>query len=496
MTTEVLQEQLQLVRPSRRMPWHIAARVDQSLHPEPSPETLTAREWLVANGLGGYASGTLSGVPTRRYHGLLIAALPAPLGRTLMLGQVSEVLRLPDYRTVDLGGLAREGQPAADIPGAGYFREFRLEAGLPIWRYEIEGFVLEKRVFLLHMQNTAYVQYQLIDGPGLVRLEIHPLVHFRPHDAPVSTPLAGPFILKAEDGKYEVCSSWAALPSLRLKIHGANPTFTVTNREVEGLFYGVEYGRGYESVGDLWAPGFFAADLGAGDETSLVASTEPWDVVGAMTPREAFEAEMERRDRLLVLADPRAQEGTAAELVLAADQFIVTPGRAEDAARAHAAGDEARSIIAGYHWFTDWGRDTMISLEGLTLVTGRHLEAGYILRSFARHVRDGLIPNYFPEGDREGVYHTADATLWFFHALSRYLEATDDRTTLDLLLPTLLDIVDHHVHGTRFGIGIDPQDGLLRQGAEGYQLTWMDAKVDDWVVTPRRGKAVELNALL
>jgi predicted glycogen debranching enzyme len=492
MTTDVLQEQL--VRPSRRMPWHIAARVDQSLHPEPTPETLTAREWLVANGLGGYASGTLSGVPTRRYHGLLIAALPAPIGRTLMLGQVSEVLRLPDHRLVDLGGLARQDQPA-EVPGAGYFREFRLEAGLPVWRYEVEDYVLEKRVFLVHMQNTAYVRYQLLEGPGLVRLEIHPLVHFRPHDAPVSTPLAEPFILKAIDGHYEICSSWAALPPLRLRSIGANPTFTVTGRKAEGLFYGVEHGRGYESVGDLWAPGFFAADLGAEDEATLVASTESWEVVEALTAEEAFQAEMERRERLLAMADPGAREGTPAELVLAADQFIVTPGRAEDAARARAAGDEARSIIAGYHWFTDWGRDTMISLEGLALVTGRHLEAGYILRSFARHVRDGLIPNYFPEGDREGVYHTADATLWFFHALSRYLEATNDLVTLDILLPILLDIVDHHVQGTHFGIGVDPEDGLLRQGAEGYQLTWMDAKVDDWVVTPRRGKAVELNAL-
>ena len=182
--------------------------------------------------------------------------------------------------------------------------------------------------------------------------------------------------------------------------------------------------------------------------------------------------------------------------MLAADQFLIAPaGRVEDAARAHAAGDEVRTVIAGYHWFTDWGRDTMISLEGLTLVTGRHVEAGYILRTFAHYVRDGLIPNLFPEGQKEGLYHTADATLWFFHAWHRYLAATGDRETLRLLLPKLLDIVDHHLRGTRFGIGVDPADGLLRQGAEGYQLTWMDAKVGDWVVTPRRGKAVEINAL-
>jgi predicted glycogen debranching enzyme len=152
-------------------------------------------------------------------------------------------------------------------------------------------------------------------------------------------------------------------------------------------------------------------------------------------------------------------------------------------------------VIAGYHWFTDWGRDTMISLEGLTLTTGREAEAGYILRTFAHYVRDGLIPNLFPEGEKEGLYHTVDATLWFFHALGRYMKATDDRVTLQRLLPKLQDIVEHHLRGTRFGIGVDPQDGLLKQGAPGYQLTWMDAKVGDWVVTPRRGKAVEINAL-
>jgi predicted glycogen debranching enzyme len=164
-------------------------------------------------------------------------------------------------------------------------------------------------------------------------------------------------------------------------------------------------------------------------------------------------------------------------------------------ARARAAGDEIRTVIAGYHWFTDWGRDTMISLEGLTLLSGRQMEAGYILRTFAHYIRDGLIPNLFPEGGKEALYHTADATLWFFHAIARYLEYSKDHETLRLLLPKLKDIIDHHLRGTRFGIGVDPKDGLLRQGQEGYQLTWMDAKVGDWAVTPRRGKAVEINAL-
>jgi predicted glycogen debranching enzyme len=215
-----------------------------------------------------------------------------------------------------------------------------------------------------------------------------------------------------------------------------------------------------------------------------------------LDPPAARSAEHERRRRLVVAASPAARTDVGGELVLAADQFLITPaGRVEDAARARAGGDTVHTVIAGYHWFTDWGRDTMISLEGLTLTTGRHYEAGCILRTFAAHVKDGLIPNLFPEGGTEGLYHTADATLWFFHALDRYLAVTQDDETLQFLLPTLHDIIDHHLRGTRFGIGADPADGLLRQGAEGYQLTWMDAKCGDWVVTPRRGKAVEINAL-
>ena len=480
-------------RPARRMPW---PEEDVETGPEPLPESLLTREWLVTNGLGGYASGTLSGVATRRYHSLLVAALPAPRGRMLMLGEVQEVLRLPDGTIASLGGEHLAGQEP-EAPGAGHLQEFRLEAGLPVWTYRVGDFVLEKRVFLVHLQNTVHVVYRLLEGGGLVRLEIHPSIHFRPHDAPVSTALAGPYKIVAVEDRYEICSNWPELPPLRLALEGANPTFTVASRRIEGVFYAVEARRGYDAVGDLWSPGFFGADLLPDGEmtAALVGSTEDWSEILALSHREALESELERRERLIYNADPRAHEGTGAELVLAADTFVVTPGRSEDAARAHAAGDEARSVIAGYHWFTDWGRDTMISLEGLALTTGRPLEAGYILRTFARYTKDGLIPNLFPEGDREGLYHTADATLWFFHALDRYLQATGDRQTLHLLLPTLMDIVDHHLRGTRFGIGADPEDGLLRQGAEGYQLTWMDAKVDDWVVTPRRGKAVEINAL-
>src|SRR4029453_11524464 len=253
--------------------------------------------------------------------------------------------------------------------------------------------------------------------------------------------------------------------------------------------------RGYESVGSLWSPGYFRVDLSEQQPVTLIVSTEPWESIEALSPEHAAQAEIDRRRHLLEVAGP-PRNRLVRELVLAADQFVITPaGRAEEAARAKAAGEHVRTGIAGYHWFTDWGRDTMISLEGLTLSTHRFREAGYILRTFAQYVRDGLIPNMFPDGAREGLYHTADATLWFFHAVQQYVRATGEVETLRRLIPTFVEIVHRHIEGTRFGIGVAPADGLLRQGQEGYQLTWMDAKVDGWVVTPRRGKAVEINAL-
>jgi predicted glycogen debranching enzyme len=447
---------------------------------------IATREWLVTNGLGGYSAGTVSGVVTRRYHGLLIAALPAPHGRVVMLSHLWDRLRLPDRTTAVLSGEELERDHLVD---------FRLEAGLPVWRYQVGDAVVERELRMPHGQNTVHVTYRAVAGPGDLRLTLRPSLNFRPHHAPVSTPLVGSYALTAVDGCYDL-SAGSELPRLRLLLHGERAAFTVDGKTVQQILYRDEAQRGEAARGDLWSPGYFRLDLAPGAEATLVASTEPWETIHALTPGAARAAERERRRRLLDAAPPALRSGPAAQLVLAADQFLITPiGRAEDAARARAAGDEVRSVIAGYHWFTDWGRDTMIALEGLTLATGRHVEAGYILRTFAHYIRDGLIPNLFPEGDVDGLYHTADATLWFFHAIERYLRVTGDRATLRLLLPRLSEIVARHLQGTRFGIGVDPADGLLRQGAPGYQLTWMDAKVDDWVVTPRRGKAVEVNAL-
>jgi predicted glycogen debranching enzyme len=457
------------------------------------PETLVHHEWLVTNGLGGYASGTVAGVATRRYHGLLIAAMPAPLGRMMMLNHLTEKVRLANGKIVLLGG--EERTPQLRIHAANSLQQFRLQQGLPVWTYRIDDAVIEKRVWMPREQNTVFVAYRQLDGDGIVRLKVLPSVHFRSHDAPVSDPLPQSFTIRNADDHLELTAG-DGLPTLRLTTYGCRTAFTIERQRLPEILYRIEESRGYESVGDLWSPGYFRFDLSVGHDATIVASTEPWDQMVMMRPADSLAAEQMRRDRLIVSAPPEARQGVGAELVLAADQLLIRPvGRAEDLAFSRATGDDARTLIAGYHWFTDWGRDTMISLDGLTLCTGRHTEAGDILRLFAHYVKDGLIPNLFPEGEREGLYHTADATLWFFHAVDRYLAATGDETTLRLLLPTFEEIIRRHEQGTRFHIGVDPADELVRQGQEGYALTWMDAKLGDWIVTPRRGKAVEINAL-
>jgi predicted glycogen debranching enzyme len=453
-------------------------------------------EWLVTNGLGGYASGTIVGAITRRYHGLLIAALPAPIGRAMLVNHLSERLRFEDRTTEWLGAHGRDGR-LAQAEGTQHLVEFRLEAGIPTWRYALRGIVVERSLLMPYGQNSVHITYRIVEGDQSTRLTLRPLLGFRGHDDPVDrAPVVG-YTLTARDRRIEIQGE-APFPPLRLALRAPEGAFTVDDYAIADVRYLLEEHRGYEPTGPLWSPGYFRARLAPGSDVTVIASTESWETIAAIGPLEALATERERRARLIVAAHPAARAGAAAELVLAADQFVVRPSfRAhgiEDETRARAGGGEARTIIAGYHWFTDWGRDTMISLEGLTLLTGRHTEARDILKTFASHVRDGLIPNMFPEGEREGLYHTADATLWFFHAIDRYLRHTGDRLLLRELLPTLAGIVDCHLRGTRFGIRVE-DDGLLTQGAEGYQLTWMDAKVDGWVVTPRRGKAVEINAL-
>ena len=455
-------------------------------------EELVSREWLVTNGLGGYAGGTIGGAATRRFHGKLFAALPAPLGRTMMLNHLAEWITTPDGRTLTLSGDERAAR-AVTYPDADFFEEFFLECGLPIWRFANDGIRIEKRVVMPYSQNTTYIVYRLLEG-GNVTLHLRPSLNFRPHEGLLAD-WSDTWKIDVNGGDIEICES-DEFPPLRIALVGSNAKLEQQPEKIEHVIYRIERSRGYEYEGPLWSPGEIRIGLARGEDAGIVASVESWDVIHALPSAQAIEADNARRDKMLAKAGDAVHDAMSAQLILAADQFLIRPHtRAADEARIAAMGDTPRTVIAGYHWFTDWGRDTMVSLEGLTLVTRRYREAGSILRTFASYIRDGLIPNMFPEGEHAGLYHTADATMWFFHAIARYVKWTNDRDTLRDLLPKLVDIIDHHVRGTRFNIHVDPNDGLLTQGEEGYQLTWMDAKVDGWVVTPRRGKAVEINAL-
>jgi predicted glycogen debranching enzyme len=446
---------------------------------------LIRREWLVTNGLGGYASGTLAGPPTRRYHSLLVAALPAPLGRLALLARLDERIRLPSRRVAWLG--RAEPSPVATIS------EFRLVGGLPVWRYSLDSVVLEKRLFMPNELNSIVVTYRLLHGADGIRLGLRPMLGVRMHEAPVNRTVPEEPVVSAHDRWLDVVVG-ESVPTIRLAVRDHDAAFTV-DAISEDLHYDLEEQRGYPADGNTWSPGYYKLDLAEHEQVTFIASTESPAGFDALSPNAAWDTELDRRTRLLVAAGNPPPESLTAELVLAADQFVIKPAtRIADAARARAAGENARSIIAGYHWFTDWGRDTMISLDGLALSTGRVAEARDTLLTFSQHLRDGLIPNLFPEGDQHGLYHTADATMWFFHAIDRYVSVTWDVETLRGLLPALDEIVRRHRAGTVFGIRVD-EDGLLTQGHPSLPLTWMDAKVEDWVVTPRRGKPVEINAL-
>ncbi len=454
-------------------------------HVEPR-EALIAREWLVANGLGGYAAGTLGGVSTRRYHGLLVAALPGH-------GRIAVVSRLDETVQVGAGGRCLlEGVELADgrVVSASSLVEVRFEEGLPVWTYEVDGAVLEKRVLMPHARNTTYVAWRLVRAPAAVPvlLAVRPGLYVRSHEGEVGMPPGVAYPVEAREDGWRV-ELPGDLPVLEVKVRAPSGwSSTLAAVRLPELEYSQERDRGYPHTGALSSPGELVFRLAPGGTATVVLTVEREEHAPDGDFTAALEHERVRRARLLDQANLNARSGFGAELVLAADSFLVRPSR-------RTASEHARTVIAGYHWFTDWGRDTMISLEGLALLTGRYREAHHVLTTFAAAVRDGLLPNLFPEGASEGLYHTADATMWFFHAIDRYVAYTGDRDTLRALLPTLIDIVERHVRGTRFGIHVDPSDDLLSQGAAGYQLTWMDAKVDGWVVTPRRGKAVEINAL-
>jgi len=439
-------------------------------------EAATAREWLETNGLGGFASSTVTGLNSRRYHGLLVAATQPPVGRFVLLSKLEETLVVDGTRFE----LSVNRYPGTFHPGGFRFlSEFRLDP-CPVFRYEVEGVTLEKLVFMVQGENTTVVQYRILSkessnpGPRILQLELRPLIAFRGfHNTTHENAALNPDIETAPG--LTSFAPYAGLPSLHLAHNEA---------EVErcGCWYrNFEYERecqrGLDFTEDLFNPCVLRFDLTSRGDAVVIASTERRD-----SGQAAIYLQSELGRRQSIVASVPADEDLVKSLVLAADQFIV--------ARA-----DRKTVIAGYHWFSDWGRDTMIALPGLTLVTKRYDVARSILLNFAQHVDHGMLPNHFPDSGEVPEYNTVDATLWLFEAVRAYLAYTGD---LDFvrshIYRVLADIVSWHVRGTRFGIKVDSA-GLLSSAEPGVQLTWMDAKVGDRVVTPRRGRAVEIQAL-
>lgn len=449
------------------------------------------REWLVTNGIGGYASGTIANLLTRRYHGLLMAALKPPLGRTLLLAKLDE--------TAEYDGIQAESghyyplftnrwgdrDGIVEPNGHHHINRFHLENTTPVWTFEGANALLERRIWMQPGANTTYIQYRLARASGPLLLQAKAFANYRDYHTTTIINNWTPEIVPVERG-------------LRLRMHDtAVPFYLLSDRAeltpqfdwYEDFMLAVEEYRGQNDIAEdhIYAA-HMRTVLQPGESVTVVATTErdsvSLDGDAALEERVAYEESLIHRVKTMH-AVPLTD--ALKRLTLAADQFIVKRPTPSD--------PDGKSIIAGYHWFSDWGRDTMIALPGLTLATGRPEVAASILRTFSQFVSQGMLPNRFPDEGEEPEYNTVDATLWYFEAIRQYYSATSDDQLLAELFPILADIVDWHVRGTRYNIKVDPRDGLLFAGEEGVQLTWMDAKVDGWVVTPRIGKPVEVNAL-
>jgi predicted glycogen debranching enzyme len=439
-------------------------------------EQACRREWLVTNGLGGFASGTVALANTRRYHGLLVASLKPPVARTLMVAGLDIVAR---YRDLPYELASHEfGGGAVHPRGHVHIESFALDGRIPTWRFALADALLEQRVFMAQGSNTTYVEFRLARAAQPVSLELRPLCAYRDYHS--------------QQRGHRDFTVESLRSCVRIEASGSGPAFRILAERGEyqaspdwhwNFLHRVESARGLDDTEDLFVPGRFTLTLAPGDSVAMVLTAEEGAVETAARAHQlASSAELD-----LVRGLDADTPDWVRQLTLATDQFLVAR-RGDD-------GTTGTTVIAGYPWFTDWGRDTMIALPGLALATGRFEMAADILRTFARHVDQGLLPNRFPDGGEAAEYNTVDATLWYFIAIDEYTRASGNLELAGELYPVLAGIVDWHVRGTRHGIHVDDRDGLLAAGEPGVQLTWMDAKVGDWVVTPRIGKPVEINAL-
>jgi predicted glycogen debranching enzyme len=438
-------------------------------------------EWLITNGIGGYGSASVAGANTRRYHGLLVPAFEPPLGRAVLLSKLEEEVKIEDQLYL----LSSNKYPSVVQPQG--FRHLAAFEGCPVpsftYIFHDQTVVLEKQIWMAHGRDTVYIRYRLIKAPESVRLGLVPLMAYKDYHTEQHRWDGFTGLVSVEpDRRLKFCAYEAAHP-LFLDLP---PQFVYTDHV--GWFYNFEHPReqerGLDFMEDLFCPGRWDGTLEVGQTVTLTVTVET-DIPSA--PDEAYAAELARQEGLLRTAGLSAKSDPArSALTLAADQFLIE--KSDRVARA--------TVIAGYHWFTDWGRDTMIALPGLCLTTGRHTVARDILETFAGAVHNGLLPNRFSDNGSGAEYNTVDASLWFFQAIHAYADASGDWDfAVQKMRPVLEDIVAHHLAGTDYNIYVDSTDGLLFAGQPGVQLTWMDAKVGDWVVTPRIGKPVEINAL-
>ncbi|CAN5459603.1 amylo-alpha-1,6-glucosidase [soil metagenome] len=430
----------------------------------------SSREWLETNTIGGFASSTISGVHTRRYHGLLLAATAPPLGRLVLLSKFKETLTIDDNRYE----LSSSQYPNTIYPeGYKYLKNFRL-APFPIWTFEVDGIEIEKKIFMIHGQNTTIIEFEskVQSSKSKVELELKPLVAFRDYHH-----------LRREDNDFNQnfnvaenqvsIQPYEKMPELFFT-HNAQ-TVEKTGFWYRDFEYAIEKERGFDFQEDLFQP--FSLKFDLSETAAVVVSTEPQKISDV----ENFENnEIKRREELIKTAE--AEDEFSQQLVLAADQFIVSRGA-------------GKTIIAGYPWFSDWGRDTMIALNGLTLAANRPEIAKSILLEFSNHISEGMLPNRFPDEGETPEYNTVDATLWYFEAIRAYVEKTNDYDFVrENLYEKLVNIILRHLFGTRYNIHVS-DDGLLYAGEKNSQLTWMDGKIGDVVFTPRIGKPVEIQAL-
>ncbi|MFA0762013.1 MAG: hypothetical protein HZLCBSQH_002126 [Candidatus Fervidibacterota bacterium] len=428
-------------------------------------KTATQLEWLETNGLGGYACGTVSGIRTRRYHGLLVAALRPPIGRTLLFAAADEQASDGKNTFPLTAHLFRDGTMTAWTP----LESFSLD-WCPQWRYRLPCALIVKRLFMPYLRNAVALRY-FVCASSPITLRIRLFVAWRDHHWTMRPVV--PFSIVPTENGFAISANGQALCYFA---HNGD-LFLPDGNWWHNFWLPIEAERGLDDTESLFCVGTIVKGWEGNDgHLDIVASVEPSDIA------EVAEWEAEKRRRWRMVGDD--------------DELTKVLRRAAEAFIALRSSSGTRTVIAGYPWFTDWGRDALIALTGLTLVTGRFEVAREILLTFARHLSDGLVPNFFPESGDPPAYNTVDATLWFVLALYRYLRYTRDFATLRAhFWRPLREIVDWHLRGTRDGIGADPKDGLLRWQAQGEALTWMDAKVNGVPVTPRMGKPVEVNAL-